>query len=308
MDFVTGATGIVGREIVSALLAAGGEVRALRRENSDVEGVEKMLSQRGLSLENLHWVLGDTTEMDSMLAAVDGCSRVFHTAALVSFRERDAKLLHQINVVGTAIVVNAMLECGVKQMVHVSSVAALDGAEIPEKADYALSKYKAELEVYRGGEEGLDVCMVQPTIIIGAGDFSKSSGKLFLQIDKGLPVYPIGANGFVASKDVASACVAMADEGLWGKSFVLNGANLRFKEAFKMIAESIGTKAPKRPLRKWMSNVICALPFVQNKMGLKAMQEDIEYDGSTVVAALNGWSYSNIEGVIKEVGEDYLGE
>lgn len=306
MDLVTGATGIVGREIVAALLAAGGDVKALRREKSDVEGVEKMLLGRGVSVEKLSWVLGDTRDMEAMMDAVDGCSRVFHTAALVSFREKDAEILKDVNVRGTAVVVDAMLEKGGKELVHVSSVAALDGEEIPERADYAVSKYKAELEVYRGGEEGLRVCMVQPTIIVGEGDFTKSSGKLFLQVDRGLPVYPVGKNGFVASKDVASACVAMAEEGLWGKSFVLNGANLRFKDAFEMIAESIGAKAPRRPLRKWMSNVICAIPFVQNKLGLKAMQEDIEYDGSGVVEALSEWSYSDIEEVIKEVGEGYL--
>ena len=179
-------------------------------------------------------------------------------------------------------------------------------AEIPEKADYAVSKYKAELEVWRGGEEGLEVCMVRPTIILGEGDFSKSSGKLFLQVDKGLPVYPVGANGFVASKDVASACLAIAEAGLWGKAFVLNGANMKFKDAFEKIAASIGAKAPARPLKRWMSNLVCALPFVQNKIGLKAMQEDTVYDGSKVVEAIDGWSYSDIDEVIKEVGKVYL--
>ena len=159
--------------------------------------------------EKLSWVEGDTRDMDAMMDAVAGCSRVYHTAAVVSFREKDAELLYDVNVRGTAVVVDAMLEIGVKELVHVSSVAALDGAEIPEKADYAVSKYKSELEVWRGGEEGLEVCMVQPTIS-GEGDFSKSSG-VVLQVDNGLPVYPVGANGFVASKDVASACVAMAE-------------------------------------------------------------------------------------------------
>lgn len=306
MDLVTGATGILGREIVAALLSAGGKVRALRRERSDVEGVEKMLGRRGVSLEKLIWVEGDTRDVYAMMDAVEGCSRVYHTAAVISFRERDAELLFDVNVSGTAAVVNAMLEVGVKELVHVSSVAALDGAEIPEKADYAVSKYKAELEVWRGGEEGLEVFMVQPTIIVGEGDFSKSSGKLFLQVDKGLPVYPVGANGFVASKDVASACLAMAEAGLWGKAFVLNGANMKFKDAFEKIAASIGAKAPARPLKRWMSNLVCALPFVQNKIGLKAMQEDTVYDGSKVVEAIDGWSYSDIDEVIKEVGKVYL--
>jgi len=306
MDLVTGATGIVGREIVAALLSAGGDVRALRRAKSDVEGVEKMLGRRGVLVEKLNWVEGDTRDMDAMMDAVAGCSRVYHTAAVVSFREKDAELLYDVNVRGTAVVVNAMLEMGVKELVHVSSVAALDGEEIPEKADYAVSKYKAELEVWRGGEEGLEVCMVQPTIILGEGDFSKSSGKLFLQVDNGLPVYPVGANGFVASKDVASACVAMAEAGLWSKAFVLNGANMKFKDAFEKIAASIGAKAPTRPLKKWMSNLVCALPFVQNKLGLKAMQEDTVYDGSKAVEALDGWEYSKIDEVIKEVGKVYL--
>ena len=306
MDLVTGATGIVGREIVAALLSAGGKVRALRRERSDVEGVEKMLCRRGVSLEKLIWVEGDTRDVYAMMDAVEGCSRVYHTAAVISFRERDAELLFDVNVSGTAAVVNAMLEVGVKELVHVSSVAALDGAEIPEKADYAVSKYKAELEIWRGVEEGLEACMVQPTIIVGEGDFSKSSGKLFLQVDKGLPVYPVGSNGFVASKDVASACLAMAEAGLWGKAFVLNGANMKFKDAFEKIAASIGAKAPARPLKRWMSNLVCALPFVQNKIGLKAMQEDTVYDGSKVVEAIDGWSYSDIDEVIMEVGKVYL--
>lgn len=306
MDLVTGATGIVGREIVAALLSAGGEVRALRREGSDVQGVEKMLKSRGIDLSKLSWVMGDTRDIDAMLDAVEGCSRVFHTVAVVSFREKDAELLYDVNVRGTAVVVDAMLESGVKQLIHVSSVAALDGDEIPEKADYAVSKYKSELEVWRGGEEGLEVSMVQPTIIIGGGNFSKSSGMLFTKVANGLPVYPLGTNGFVAAKDVASACVAMADQGLWGKAFVLNGANMKFKAAFEKIAESIGVKAPRSPLKKWMVSLVCALPFVQNKLGLKAMMEDTEYDGSGVVEALDGWGYSDVDEVIKAVGEEYL--
>ncbi|MAO46719.1 MAG: hypothetical protein CL823_06165, partial [Crocinitomicaceae bacterium] len=125
MDLVTGATGIVGRELLSQLLASGASVRALHRKDSAVQATVEFITNKGISLDGLEWVLGDTRDFDDMCSAMCGCSRVFHLAALVSFSPSDAETLMDVNRGGTETVVNAMLATGLKDLIYVSSVAAL---------------------------------------------------------------------------------------------------------------------------------------------------------------------------------------
>ena len=121
MDFVTGGTGIVGRELLAQLLSKGGSVKALRREGSDVESVERFIHAQGISTDKLEWVYGDTREYDEIESALQGCDRVFHLAALVSFHPSDEPNLMGINQGGTENVVNVMLIAGIRKLVYLSS-------------------------------------------------------------------------------------------------------------------------------------------------------------------------------------------
>tara|TARA_B000000532_G_C18821975_1_gene386331 strand:- start:50 stop:1066 length:1017 start_codon:yes stop_codon:yes gene_type:complete len=331
MDFVTGATGIVGRELVALLLDSGSQVKALRRESSEVKSVEKFITSRGVSLDNLSWVLGDTRDFDEIEEAMKGCSRVFHLAALVSPFPSE-EILNEINVGGTRNVVNVMLESGVKDLYYISSVAALgldfkkpvteethweDG---PLVNNYSRSKHHSELEVWRGSEEGLNVVILNPSVIIGEGDFSRSSGQFFPQIHSGLPVYPAGSNGFVSARDVASACVALSATMIKDQRFLLNSTNSSFKDLFASIARSINATPPTKPVKGWMINVAVAMFKLKqlftgakspiSKTSMSISQFVTEYDGSKIVRSLSKvgikWDYEDLEDAIERTGKAYL--
>jgi len=332
MDFVTGATGIVGRELVALLLESGFQVKALRRELSDVKSVEKFLTSRAVSLDNLLWVLGDIRDFDEIEEAMKGCTRVFHLAALVSFSPSDGEILNEINIGGTRNVVNVMLESGVKDFYYISSVAA-SGLDFkkpvtentpwedgPLVNHYSRSKHHAELEVWRGSEEGLNVVILNPSVIIGEGNFSRSSGQFFSQIYSGLPVYPAGANGFVSARDVASACVALSASEIKDQRFLLNSTNLSYKDLFESIARSINATPPSKPLKGWMINIAIAMFKLKqlftgakppaSKTNILMSQFVTEYDGSKIVKALSDvgikWNYEDLEKAIERTGKAYL--
>lgn len=332
MDLVTGATGIVGRELLAQLLESGCEVRALRRENSDVKGVEEFIKAQGVATSSLSWVYGDTRDIHEMLDAVNGCERVYHVAALVSFTPSDNERMMDINRGGTANVVNAMLDAGVKDLVYVSSVAAIgftDERAIDEEVafeegplvtSYSRSKYLSELEVWRGSEEGLDVVVVNPSITIGSGDFSRSSGELFSQIHRGTPFYPAGTNGFVSAKDVARACIVLAEEKIRGEKFLLNAENRTYKEAMEVIAASLGVKPPSRVVKDWMVGLVWRAFYVIEKVtgqkalatkeSLKMSQLEAKYDGSKISRHLSEkgktWEYESLERAVDRTSEIYL--
>ncbi len=329
MDFVTGGTGIVGRELLTQLLSKGGSVKALRREGSDVESAERFIHARGFSTDKLEWIYGDTREYDELESALQGCDRVFHLAALVSFHSSDEPNLMGINKGGTENVVNAMLTTGVRKLVYLSSVTALGHStkspiteetsfeEGPLVTGYSRSKYASELEVWRGQEEGLDVLIVNPTIIIGEGDFLRSSGELFSQTAKGLPLHSAGSSGFVSARDVASACLALAESGSWGQRFLLNGANLSYKDAMTKIANSVNAAPPTKVVKWWMINlVVFMFKFLEivtgrkslaNKTSMLRAQLDTKYDGSKILKTLENWSYEDIDTAIVRTGKAYLG-
>lgn len=327
MDLVTGGTGIVGRELLAQILSDNRHVRALRRTNSDVAGTEAFISSLGVSTQNLTWIEGDTRNYDEMVLAIEGCDRVYHAAALVSFHPADEPHLMEVNRGGTENVVNAMLDLEVKDLIYVSSVAALGHnttmvteqtpfEEGPLVTGYSRSKYASELEVWRGQEEGLNVIIVNPSIIIGEGEFSRSSGELFSQSAKGVPVHPAGANGFVSARSVASACFRLAGSNIRGERFILNAANLSYKTAMTLIAESVNANPPTKVVKWWMIDLVVAIfklveittgrKSLANKTSMKMAQLDTKYDGSKVLNALEGWEYENIEKAIERTGKAYL--
>ncbi len=328
MDFVTGGTGIVGRELLYQLLSRGREVKALRRPNSDIEGTESQIISRGASIQKLTWVNGDTRDYDEISNALEGCTRVFHLAALVSLHPSAEPKLLEINRDGTANIVNAMLEKGAKDLIYMSSVAALGHSlnepitektefeESPLVTGYSRSKYLSELEVWRGQEEGLNVLILNPSIIIGEGDFSRSSGELFSQSAQGVPVYPAGKNGFVSARDVALISVELANSGTRGERFILNAENLSYKDAMTLISHSVGAKPPSKVVKNWMINMVVfafkareiftGRKSIANKTSMLLSQLYTEFDGTKVQRFLQDFQYESVNEAIERTGKAYL--
>jgi dihydroflavonol-4-reductase len=189
---------------------------------------------------------------------------VIHSAGKVSFLPKDEKSLFQVNHQGTAQVVNALLAAGVPKLVYVSSVAALgqvpeqdaydetstwvDG---PDQTAYALSKYRAELEVWRGEQEGLQVLVVNPAVVLGKLAYARSSGALYQAVLNGLPFFPTGNLNYIDVRDVAAITRALVDKEAWGERFVLSKESIPYQAFFQQAAQTFGGSVPKRALPNW---------------------------------------------------------
>jgi len=254
---VTGATGLVGAHLLYGLLVKGRHVRAIRRPGSNRRVLERVFGDQAFLLDKVEWTDGDVTEVLSVYDALHGVGEVYHAAGLVSFDPRDRERLNSVNYEGTVNVVNMSLERGVSRLCHISSVAALGRAEpgqmIDEKAvwknsrynsDYAISKFNAEREVWRGMEEGLPAVILNPSIILGPGNPDSGSSLLFRAIWEGLRFYPVGTTGFVDVRDVSRIALSLMDQGRVGERFVVNSENLSYLDLFTMIATAFGKRPP----------------------------------------------------------------
>ncbi|HEY4205502.1 MAG TPA: SDR family NAD(P)-dependent oxidoreductase, partial [Puia sp.] len=227
---VTGGTGFLGTYILRQLIEKGYSVRAIRRDHRRHSFIPPSV------LSGIEWVQCDLLDPLGLEEAMTGVDAVIHAAALVSFEDADRQELFRTNVEGTANVVNMALEQGVRRFVHVSSVAALGrtnkGETVNEEkkwdnnkgqTNYAISKFYGELEVWRAIGEGLPAVIVNPSTILGVGDWNQSSCAIFKSIYNEFPWYSNGINGFVDVGDVAGAVIRLMEADISGQRFILNG-------------------------------------------------------------------------------------
>jgi nucleoside-diphosphate-sugar epimerase len=260
MNLVTGATGLLGTHVMLELLQRGEQVRALKRHNSDVDTVEKIINfykpQSGL-FERINWVTGDVNDVDSLMQAMEGVRDIYHCAAIVSYHKADRQQMYKNNVDGTANVVNAALQMQVNKLCFVSSVAALGKVKAGDWLDensewkdsrfnthYGITKNLSELEVWRGVQEGLNAVIVNPGFIIGPGQFDRSSASVFKKIDEGLSYYPPGGTGFISAIDCAAIMYKLMQGSASNERYVAVSENLPMKDLFENIAIALGKKPP----------------------------------------------------------------
>lgn len=270
---VTGANGFLGSYVVAALLQKGHTVIGLKRERSSTYEFDLILkNELGNNYSNLisnfEWKMVDILDITSLDEIIEEGSTVFHCAAKVAFNRKEVDEMMAINAEGTANVVNACLKKKVKQMVHVSSTAALgrtdNEALIDENTEwedsdhntqYAISKHLSELEVWRGIEEGLNAVIVNPGIILGYGDWNKGSCKLFRNMAKGMRFYTNGVNGFIDVHDVAKTMLFLVEKSIIGQRFVLVSENQTYRHILNLIADSIHKPEPNIELKKAYKNL-----------------------------------------------------
>lgn len=267
MVMITGGTGLVGRHLLEVLLSGGDTVRAIHRASSDLSQAQNFLEKRGVDQSQLQWIEAELWDEEGMEAALHGCSRVYHCAAIVSFHDSDADRMMKVNRDATAQLVNAMLHLGIHEIVHISSVSALGrkhGEPVHEDVPfeegssvthYARSKYLAELEVWRAKEEGLKVLVMNPVIVLGPGDFARSSSTMFSLVHKGFRWYPSGTNGFVSASDVARASFLLAENDCWDERFLLCAENKPYREVMSQIATALDVRPPSHKLKGWMTGL-----------------------------------------------------
>lgn len=271
MILVTGGTGLIGSHLIYTLLKQGRKVRALKRSTSDVSIVSRLINyydKESVGLDkNINWVEGDVDNYHSVYDAMKGAEEVYHCAATVSFSKSMQKRMLEVNVQGTANVVDASLELNVKKFCHVSSVASLgtavEGEMVDEKvifgkskgkSGYAISKFRSEMEVWRGIDLGLNAVIINPSVVIGPGNWNSGSGMILKTIAKGFPFYTLGVTGYVDVRDVVDSMIKGMENETWGKRFIVNGENISHKKVFSYIAQTIGRKEPYIRVYPWMSN------------------------------------------------------
>jgi len=301
--FITGATGLLGSAIAKKLLAEGYELTCAKRENSDMQAC-------GSFYDKVKWVSVDITELERLREETKGVDWVVHCAALVSFDTKDNEALDIVNRIGTRNVVNVCIENRIPNLFYVSSVAALGRAEAEgilnentkwETSDlnsaYAVSKYLAENEVWRGEQEGLNVSIINPSVILAPADTTKSSAKLFEFTKKYKGIYPVGYLNLVDVRDVASISVRLIKENITGNRFIVNAATVSYKDFFSVMAQHFGHKVPHicfskqraklaYPFFKLMAFVTFSSSFV-TKQTIKLMGLKTEYDNQKLKDQLN---------------------
>jgi len=265
---ITGATGFLGSTIARVLLNSGYAVRAIHRASSTFDLLGDIKDQ-------IDWQIGDVLDPESLEAAMTNVDGVIHAAAYVGFdgRRGEEKLI-QINVTGTANVVDAAIAANVPRMVHVSSVAALGRSTVQadcvdESAQwkesslntaYAISKYQAEMDVQRGVAMGLDAVIVNPSVIMGPGRPGENTMQIADQLlDGKIPFRPKGGTNIVDVEDVALGCLAAFRYGQTGRRYILSGHNLLWRDILNTLANNLDVKAPSRSLPNGLLVLVGAL-------------------------------------------------
>ena len=305
---------MVGARICLELLQQGKQVRGFRRENSSNDILKRTFNGQEHLLSLIEWHTGDVTDVLSVKEAMAGINEVYHCAAIVSFDDRLKNEIEQINVTGTTNVVNMALETGVSKFCHISSVAAVgrDGnnPEINESISwksskhntwYAVTKYAAEREVWRGIEEGLHAVIVNPSIILGPGNWNSGSGLLFRAVHEGLKFYPTGTTGFVDVRDVANCCISLMNKSITNERFILNSENIPYQSLFEFISDSMKRPAPFIKVSPLMS----ALAWRFEKLRSVLTGSYPKLTKETANTSMHKWHYDNSK-IIDAIGCHFI--
>ncbi|MCB0533105.1 MAG: SDR family NAD(P)-dependent oxidoreductase [Lewinellaceae bacterium] len=318
---VTGATGFVGSYLVRLLVQQGYDVRAIRRGESPMDLVRDVA-------DKVEWVEADVTDIVALEAAFSDVTQVFHCAAMVSFHPKDVRRMRQINVEGTANMVNLALHFGVQHFVHVSSIAAFGRSKerplldenskwIQSKGNsqYAISKYLSEQEVWRAHAEGMHVAIVNPSVIFGSGFWEVGTGRVFKQVYQGLKFWSVGHTGIVDVRDVARFMLLAMEQKINGERFILNAENIGFRELFFKVADALGAKRPfvkVTPLLaeiawrvEWLKEKLLGTEPIVTRESARASISSFQYANNKSLR-VPGFSYRPIDQTIQETAEQFL--
>ncbi len=336
MIFLTGGTGMLGAHLLLDLTKSGVSVRALKRVNSDLSVVRKIFSwyssEADKLFQQIEWFEGDMLDKAALHEAMAGADAVIHAAAKISFDPRDRNAMLLENVEGTANLVDLAIELNIPRFCHVSSVAALGdqdgGMPVDEafswkndrrRSAYSESKFLSEMEVWRGVQEGLECVIVNPSIILGPGNWKSGSPRFFQTVAKGMKFYTKGQAGFVDVRDVSSAILALLQEKDWdavkNQRYVVSAENLPYREFFDRIAVALQLKKPTIPANRLMlqlgwrtsrlvSSLTGSYPALTRETARNA-EKISAYDGSKITRMI-GFGYTSIDTTIRDIGKIFL--
>lgn len=332
MILVTGGTGMVGSHLLYFLLKEGAtQVRAIHRSNSDIHSVRKIFqlytSEVDSLFNNIEWVEADLNDIPALSLAFENITKVYHCAAYIDFDPAKYKRLKKVNVEGTANIVNLCLSCNIEKLCYVSSVATLgstlDNKLITEETHYnpdeknsvyAITKYSAEMEVWRGTQEGLDVVIVNPGVIAGTSLNEDGSGMIITLGSSGIPFYPSGSMGIVDLHDVVKAMMLLMESNTKNERFILVGKNISYKEMISRLAVLFEKRPPTRKLSKGFMVFLSKLDWFFNKLfgikrklvaaSVKSMFTTSHYDSSKIKEEF-GFHFTPLEETLKRIVKEH---
>ncbi len=310
---VTGGAGLIGNELIGQLLSAGKNVTAIYNR-----------TPINIKDNNLKIIPCDILDVTALEEVMEGIDELYHCAGLVSFDPGKETHLYKINVEGTANVVNAALNANVRKMLHVSSAAALGSIRENELMDesmqwseafrnskYGQSKYLGEMEVWRGIAEGLNAVIINPTIVLGAGDWNEGSTELFKSVYKEFPWYTEGTTGFVDVKDVANAMISLMGSDISAERFIISAENRSYRELFNLIADGFNKKRPFKKGSRLIAGMVWRIEAIKSKFsgqGPLVTKETAatafakaRFDNSKLKKFLPSFEYQNLERSVQSI-------
>lgn len=321
---------MVGSHLLYFLSRENVAVRAIHRKKSDLESVKRIFklytSESEIFFNKIEWVEADILDIPELSKVFADVTKVYHCAAAINFNPSKYRFLKKVNVEGTANVVNLCLENKVEKLCYVSSVAtfgsSLLGKEINEDSAwnpdeknnvYAITKYAAEMEVWRGTQEGLDAIIVNPGIILGTSPNKSGSGIIPSLVSRGLSYYPSGGMGVVDVQDVAKAMIILMKSEIRNQQFILVSKNISYKEILSKFASVYGKKPPTKKLSKtlmvylsgldWLSNFLFGSKRRLTKSMVKSMFTNSFYDSSKIKDAV-GFEFTSVEDTINRISKE----
>lgn len=279
MILVTGGTGLIGSHLLWELVQKKNKVKAIYRNKARLKEVLKIFSyyceEPQMYFEYIDWVPADLHNIPDLNEAFKQVDLVYHCAGLISFDPNDIDKLDKANRTGTENIVNLCIAHNVKKLCHLSSIASLgrvpEGVMVDERTDwidhnsnvYALSKYQAEMEVWRGSQEGLCVSILNPGVVLGPGFWNNGSGLFFKKAAKEPKYYPPGGTGFVSVKDLTNIMVMLMNSDLNNERYIVVSENLSYKDVLDMITEGLQVKPPEKELKNWQLQLLWRLDWIR---------------------------------------------
>lgn len=323
MIFVTGGTGFLGSYIIQELVLQGRPVRALRRNFTVPFFMHPAIENK------ISWVQGDILDVNGLMENLEGCDKIIHAAGMVSFNTSDKNKLFKLNIEGTANLVNAAIEMGIADFIHVSSVGALgrNGNDKPvdeEKkwegnngqSNYGISKYYGEMEVWRGMGEGLSPLIVNPSTLLGYGDWNHTSCGLFKTAYSEFPWYMEGSNGFADVQDTARVIIALMDSGVRNERYIISAENRSYREIFKWMAKGFGKKQASKKAGPFLAGFAWRMEKLKSsllhrtslitKESVAIANRQIAYDSQKLLDAIPSFHFRSLEDSIFEACAKYI--
>lgn len=282
MILVTGGTGLVGSHLLYKLVENGKKVKAIYRNKEKIKAVKRVFSYYSSNYEALfseiEWVEATLNDVPSLEIAFKNVTHVYHCAAFISFDTKYYHTLRRVNIEGTANIVNLCISYNVKKLCYVSSVATIGTEEnnklITEETHwnpeaeqnvYAITKYGAEMEIWRGTQEGLDAVIVNPGVIIGPGFWrGGGSGSLIKMVYRGMSRYTNGVVGYVGVMDVVKPMMQLMESDITNERYILVSENLSYQDFFTKTATYLNVQPPKKLASKFLLNIAWRLDWLRS--------------------------------------------